>query len=260
MAATSKWELKRGAYECFILAVSLLSLANLILAIALPLPESRQIIQVCDVVLSGILLLDFGLRLISAPSRRDYLIRQYGWLDCLGSLPIQLVRPIRVFRIVRVLRLLRNTGLQRLRRAVLHDRSGSTLLGVLFVTLVLIEAASVLVLAIEVRADGANIQTPSDALWWTYVTIATVGFGDRYPVTDAGRVVGVVTMTVGVVLFGALTAFLADKFIRPRARAGDGVGIDRAALRAEIAEIVRHELRALRDEVVIRANPPNGDH
>ena len=67
-------------------------------------------------------------------------------------------------------------------------------------------------------------------------------------------------MTVGVVLFGALTAFLADKFIHPRASAGDGDGTDRAALKAEIAEIVRHELRALRDEVVTRANPPNGDH
>jgi len=153
------------------------------------------------------------------------------------------------------------------------------LLGVLFVTLMLTEVASVLVLAIEIRAEGSNIQTPSDALWWTYVTVATVGYGDRYPVTDAGRVVGVVTMTVGVVLFGALTAFLADTFIRPRGRAGDAEGADRAALTAELAEIVRRELRilreegdvsrdelaeiqrelrALRDEGVTRADRPNG--
>jgi len=275
----SERELKRGSYECFILAVSLLSIANLSLAIALPLPESRQIIQVCDIVLSGILLLDFGFRLVSAPSRRDYLVRQYGWLDFLGSLPLPGLRLVRILRIVRVIRLLRNTGLQRLRRSVLHNRSGSMLLGVLFVTLMLTEVASVLVLAIEIRAEGSNIQTPSDALWWTYVTVATVGYGDRYPVTDAGRVVGVVTMTVGVVLFGALTAFLADTFIRPRGRAGDAEGADRAALTAELAEIVRRELRilreegdvsrdelaeihrelrALRDEGVTRADRPNG--
>ena len=70
--------------------------------------------------------------------------------------------------------------------------------------------------------------------------------------------VGVVTMTVGVVLFGALTAFLADAFIRPPASEGDSAGADHAELRAELAEI-RRELRALRDEVVTRANPPNGD-
>jgi hypothetical protein len=67
MAATRERELKRGTYECFILAVSLLSLVNLALVIALQLPETREIIQVCDVVLSGILLLDFGFRQISAP-------------------------------------------------------------------------------------------------------------------------------------------------------------------------------------------------
>jgi hypothetical protein len=68
----------------------------------------------------------------------------------------------------------------------------------------------------------------------------------------------VMTMTVGVVLFGALTAFMADKFIRPRASEGNGEGTDYADLRAELAEISR-ELRALRDEVVTLANPPNDD-
>ena len=72
--------------------------------------------------------------------------------------------------------------------------------------------------------------------------------------TDPGRVVGVVTMTVGVVLFGALTAFLANAFIRPPANEGASAGADHADLRAELAEI-RRELRALRDEgATIAAN------
>jgi hypothetical protein len=247
MVAESERELQRGTYECFILAVSLLSIVNLALMIVVPLPSIREVIQVCDVVLSGILLLDFGFRLISAPSRRDYLIRQYGWLDFLGSLPFPGVRLARFFRVVRVARLLTDAGRRRLRRRVVRDRAGSTLLGVLFLTLVLIEVASVFVLLIEISAEDANIRTPSDALWWTYVTVATVGYGDRYPVTIPGRVVGVVTMTVGVVLFGAITAFLADRFIRRPASEGQSERAERAALRTELAEI-RRELRALRDE------------
>jgi hypothetical protein len=258
MVDASERELKRGTYECFILAVSGLSIVNLVLLFTLPLPESREIIRVCDIVLSTILLVDFGFRLFIAPSRRDYLLRQYGWLDFLGSLPFPGLRLARLLRIVRLVRLIRDAGLRRLRRAVLRDRAGSTLLGVCFLTLVLIEVGSTLILAIEVRAGGSNIHTPSDALWWTYVTIATVGYGDRYPVTDVGRVVGVVTMTVGVVLYGALTAFLANAFVRPPANRGGSAGADHAELRAELAEI-RHELRALRDEVVTRANPPIGD-
>src|SRR5215203_1180421 len=155
MATANERELRRGTYECFILAVSILSITNLVLLFILPMPETREIIQVCDLVLSGLLLLDFGFRLIIAPSRRDYLLRQHGWLDFLGSLPLPGVRLARAFRIVRVIRLLRDAGLRRLRRAVLRDRAGSTLLGVLFVTLVLIEVVSTLMLAIEVHAEGS---------------------------------------------------------------------------------------------------------
>jgi voltage-gated potassium channel len=258
MTGVSHKELRRGAYECFILAVSMLSIINLTIVLALPLSEARSILQVCDVVLSGILLLDFGFRLLSAPSKREYLIRQYGWMDFLGSLPFPGLRLARFFRIVRVVRLIRDAGLRRLRRAVLRDRAGSTLWGVLFMTLVLIEVASVLTLAIEVQDKDANIRTASDALWWMYVTIATVGYGDRYPVTDTGRVVGVVTMTLGVVLYGAITAFLANAFILPRTNREDGEHADHATLRAELAEI-RRELRALRDEVGARARTPTGD-
>jgi voltage-gated potassium channel Kch len=254
----SERELKRENYECFILALSVLSLVNLVLMFTLPLPQSREIIQICDIVLSGIFLLDFGFRLISAPSRRGYLVRQHGWLDFFGSLPFPGFRLFRLFHVVRVTRLLRRSGTRRLWRVMLGDRAGSTLALVLTLTIVLVEAASVLVLAIEVRARGSNIQTPSDALWWTYVTVATVGYGDRYPVTDLGRVVGVVAMTAGVILFGALTAFLANAFVRPPANQRGNAGADHPELTAELAEI-RRELRALRDEGVTRANPPNGD-
>src|SRR6478609_7578186 len=138
MAPVSKRELKRENYECFILALSLLSLVNLLLMFILPLPESREIIQTCDLVLSGIFLLDFGFRLISAPSRRGYLIRQHGWLDFVGSLPVPGLRLCRLFFVVRVTRLLRRSGTRRLWRVMVGDRAGSTLVLVLTLTLVLI--------------------------------------------------------------------------------------------------------------------------
>jgi voltage-gated potassium channel len=254
MTAVSGRELKRENYECFIVALSLLSLVNLVLMFALPLPESREIIQICDLVLSGIFLIDFSYRLLSAESKRSYLVQQHGWVDFLGSLPLPGLRLFRLFYVVRVTRLLRRGGTRRLSRVIVGDRAGSTLVLVLTLTLVLIEVASTLVLGIEYRSRGSNILTSSDALWWTYVTIATVGYGDRYPVTDLGRVVGVITMTAGVVLYGALTAFLANAFVPPRENQGGSPGANHAELRGELAEL-RRELRELRDEGVGRASP-----
>ena len=72
-----------------------------------------------------------------------------------------------------------------------------------------LEFGSLLVLHFEQRAPGASIVTGSDALWYTLVTIATVGYGDEYPVTDLGRLVGVVIIDTGVGIFGTLAGYLA---------------------------------------------------
>ena len=70
--------------------------------------------------------------------------------------------------------------------------------------LLLLEFGAGLTLSVELQAPDGNIKDASDALWYVYVTVTTVGYGDRFPVTNAGRVLGVVIMTVGVGLFGTL--------------------------------------------------------
>ena len=156
------------------------------------------------------------------------------------------MKVFRLFRVVRVVRLLRAVGPRRFFDAVLRERASSALLVVIFLALLLLEFGSALVLAIEIRAPDGNITNASDALWYTYVTVTTVGYGDRYPVTNAGRLVGVVIMTVGVGLFGTLTGFLANAFVTPAKTGDDGErgGSGNADLRAELAEI-RRQLEAL---------------
>jgi voltage-gated potassium channel len=100
------------------------------------------------------------------------------------------------------------------------------------------------VLAAEARADNANILTASDALWWSYVTVTTVGYGDRFPVTTSGRVVGVAMLTIGVGLFGVLTGFLANAFLAPKRTAPDQGQQPADDLRQEIEEL-KHLVREL---------------
>jgi voltage-gated potassium channel len=61
----------------------------------------------------------------------------------------------------------------------------------------------------------ANIVTAGYALWYLVVTMSTVGYGDRYPVTEIGRVFGATVLVVGVGVFGTLTGFLANAFLAP---------------------------------------------
>ena len=79
-------------------------------------------------------------------------------------------------------------------------------------TVIVIEFGSMTILAVEEPAPDSNIKTASDALWYLVVTISTIGYGDQYPVTNLGRLVGVVVIITGVALFSTLTGYLAHYF------------------------------------------------
>jgi voltage-gated potassium channel len=83
------------------------------------------------------------------------------------------------------------------------------------VGVVMLISSSIAILEVE-KSPESNIKTAEDALWWAYTTITTVGYGDRYPVTTAGRLVGAVLMTVGVGLFATLAGFIGSHFLQPR--------------------------------------------
>ena len=68
----------------------------------------------------------------------------------------------------------------------------------------------------EMAPPDSNIKTAGDAMWYTYVTITTVGYSDRYPVTPTGRTLGMIIMGLGVGLFGTLTGFRANAFLAPK--------------------------------------------
>lgn len=79
----------------------------------------------------------------------------------------------------------------------------------------MLQFGSLSILAVERKADGANVTSASDALWYTVVTISTVGYGDQFPVTNAGRLIGILIIVVGVGVFGTFTGYLANLFLGP---------------------------------------------
>jgi voltage-gated potassium channel len=66
--------------------------------------------------------------------------------------------------------------------------------------------------ATEKQYSNSNIRSLSDGLWWAVSTVSTVGYGDKFPVSNPGRVIATGLMFIGVALFSILTATLASNF------------------------------------------------
>jgi hypothetical protein len=212
-------ELKNTGYEIFIGMLSVLSIVNLILAFIIKDEDVQAVLYFMNGLLSLIFIIDFTYRIITAESRREYFFRQFGWADLLASLPVQQIKILRIFRLLRVYRLMHEIGLRNVVRGLLKDRAGSALLTLLLLGILVLEFGSVEILSIELKAENGNIKTASDALWYTIVTISTVGYGDRYPVTNPGRLVGALLIVIGVGIFGTFTGYLANLFLSPQKEA-----------------------------------------
>jgi len=122
-----------------------------------------------------------------------------NWLALLALL-LPAFRSLRVLRVIVVLR-----GLE----PYLNTRSSRVgmIVGVTFPLILYTAALSIY--EAERYADGSNIQSFGDAVWWSIASVTTVGYGDKFPVTADGRVIATFLMVIGIGLFSALTALLA---------------------------------------------------
>ena len=266
-------ELKDVGYELFVAAVSVLSLVNLVLMYVVSDESLDTVLLVMNVLLTAILFVDFVYRLATAPSRSGYFFRQYGWADLLSSLPFPQVKVFRIFRLVRVSQLMRARGGRLIGRGLLRNRAGSALLSLLLMGILVLEFGSLWMLALEQSAPGANITTASDSIWYVVVTISTVGYGDQYPVTNEGRMLGSGIIVIGVGIFGTFTGYLANLFLapkRPLSHRAEAPATEAPATEAvEVADDTRERVENLRallaqqqeaieelDALLTRAPPP----
>jgi voltage-gated potassium channel len=235
------------AYQVFVLALSIFALAALA-AQASPRvdAEGRAILAIADLAVCFFFFVDFVVCFVRAPNRLRYMAT-WGWLDLLSSIPaidvLRWGRAGRVFRILRVLRGIRASHL--IAQIILDRRTESAFLAACLGVIALVVVASVSILAFEVD-PASNIRTGEDALWWSVATLATVGYGDKFPVTSEGRLLAVMVMTAGVCLVGTLSGLFASWFLAPAVSAderGDtALREEVAALRASV-ERLREELR-----------------
>ncbi len=197
--------------------MSILSIFNLaVLVIPTFDPIIKGVVGIMDSLITIIFMADFLYRFFSAESKIDYFFRNWGWADLLASMPGQQMKIFRIFRIFKVVRLFRTFGVRRMLYEIRDNRAGSALYMTVFLVIMVLEFGGASMVYIEAPAPHANIAGPADAVWWALVTITTIGYGDKYPVTNTGRLIGMFVMILGVGLFGVLTGFLANAFLAPK--------------------------------------------
>jgi voltage-gated potassium channel len=230
-------EIRQNArpYELFMLILSLFALAAMATnTFNLINDEGQIILEWADIFVCMLFFTDFFISLYRAPKRLRYFFT-WGWIDLLSSIPtIDILRWGRVARILRVFRVLRALKAAKIITAFILDRRGeSAFLAATLLSILLVTFSSIAILQLETALDS-NIKGPGDAVWWSLVTLTTVGYGDRFPVTDAGRIIGVILMVAGVGLFGTLSGFIASWFLSPTQKKEESeIGL----LRSEIAEL-----------------------
>jgi voltage-gated potassium channel len=197
MTRVERWE-RRAEVPLVLLALAFL------VAYAWPVLDPRldqdwrSILDIVSWAVWAAFAVDFALRLFLATERRTYALRH--WYDvALIALPV--LRPLRLLRLLALVRVLDRSASSTLAGRVLVYVCGSALMAVGLGALAVLDA--------EQSAEGANITTFGDALWWAATTVTTVGYGDRFPVTTEGRVIAAVLMVVGISLVGVVTASVA---------------------------------------------------
>ncbi len=181
------------------------------------------------VALAVILLAEFGARWADAPSRWHYL--RGHWMDLVACLPI-----IGALRLLRLLRLVRLVAALRLLGVIEHQfggMAGRQSLSFLGPALLLLWVGSAYGIWVLEHGHNPGIRTFADALYWSVITIATIGYGDVTPLTGPGKILAGVLAFFGIGLFGFVSAQLTARLMHQTDRTADEL----AKLRHEIAEL-----------------------
>ena len=217
-------------FDIFIITIILINVLAVILETVESLFESyRTLFNTIEVISIGVFLVEYILRIWVSnchPGRAHplkgrfaYIFSFYGFVDLVSILPFFLptffsfdgrfLRVLRVFKVVRAFKIGRYSKSFALLLSVV-ERKRYELFSCLFILFILLLVASTAMYYSEHHVQPDQFSSIPKTMWWAVATLTTVGYGDVYPITSLGRVVGSLIAIMGIGIFALPAGIIAS--------------------------------------------------
>ena len=201
--------------------------------------------------------LEYVLRIWASPpgKKSAYIFSFHGIVDFVATVPfyLQVLVPgldLRFLRVLRMLRILKfshyNSALEDLSHAIYHERD--TFISAMYIFFIGLLMTSTSMYFVEHAAQPDKFASIPEAMWWSIITLTTVGYGDVSPVTAIGKIIGAITALMGVCSVALLTGIIANAFAKlvDRRKSEFEVAVYRAISDGVLTEEEHDELEKLR--------------
>lgn len=197
-------------FELGIVSLSILSIVVvLIQMLDIVDSESSKLLGFIDVTCCSIFIIEWIVRFFRSKSKLKFTYKNI--IDLIGSVPIYLFITNHWIILIRFFKIF--GSISRLRTYVLNNTKMNktrTLLAVLMMFILFISPLIIL----NLEKNYGAINTAENALWWTFCTITTIGYGDLYPVTTLGRLFTVFVSLGGIGVFGIITSIFINNTLQ----------------------------------------------
>ena len=184
-------------------------------------PQTVTILNSIEIFCVIVFTLEYVARIYVADNKPKFIFSFFGLIDLFAILPFYLsfgldlrsLRVLRMFRLFRLLKLVRyNRAMRHFTKAMLMAKEQIILF--MGVTLVLIYFAAIGIYYFENEAQPEHFSSIFDSLWWSIVTLTTVGYGDVYPITVGGRVFTFFILLIGLGIVAIPTGIISSSLTK----------------------------------------------
>jgi voltage-gated potassium channel len=184
-------------------------------------PQTKAILNSIEVFCVVVFTAEYLARIYVADNKPKFVFSFFGLIDLFAILPFYLsfgldlrsLRVLRMFRLFRLLKLVRyNRAMRHFAKAMLLAKEQIILF--MGVTLVLIYFAAIGIYYFENEAQPEHFSSIFDSLWWSIVTLTTVGYGDVYPITVGGRIFTFFILLIGLGIVAIPTGIISSSLTK----------------------------------------------